>query len=325
MGDLPSRIAVNEEGPREGFQIETAAISTNRKVELIEALSATGVPSIQVCSFVNPKLVPGWADADDVVAQMRTEPGVAYTALWFNNRGIQRALAHKDKLTLSGCIHLCASEAFSIQNLHRDRDANIRAMHAQTADHQHAGIAVTKISVMAAFGCNFQADVPVADVLQSVEDGLSIAAAHNATITEVALADTMGWASPRRIQAVIGAVRERWPELPIRLHLHDTRGLGISNAWAAMQLGVSRFDTTVGGLGGCPFARQPGASGNIATEELVLLAHEEGITTGIDLDALLECAALAESIVGHPLPGALLRGGSLNSYRQKAQSGAHTQ
>ena len=135
----------------------------------------------------------------------------------------------------------------------------------------------------------------------------------------------MGWASPRRIQAVIGAVRERWPELALRLHLHDTRGLGISNAWAAMQLGVSCFDTTVGGLGGCPFARQPGASGNIATEELVLLAHEEGITTGIDLDALLECAALAESIVGHPLPGALLRGGSLNSYRQKALSGAHPQ
>ncbi len=321
MSDLPSRITITEEGPREGFQIESGAISTNRKVELINALSHTGLSAIQVCSFVNPKLVPGWADAGEVVNAIQVVDGVTYTALWFNQKGIERALQHTDKLTLAGCIHLCASEAFGISNLHRDRETNLQAMRQQTINHQSGGIAVTKISVMAAFGCNFSADVPTANVLQAVDDGFNIASEHGASINEVALADTMGWATPSRIVAVTGAVRERWPDVPIRLHLHDTRGIGISNAWAAMQLGVDRFDTTVGGLGGCPFARQPGASGNIATEELLLLAHEEGIDTGVDINALLECVALAEDIVGRQLPGALLRGGNLERYRQAARSG----
>ena len=320
MSDLPSRITITEEGPREGFQIESGAISTSRKVELINALSHTGLSAIQVCSFVNPKLVPGWADAAEVVNAMQVVDGVTYTALWFNQKGIERALQHTDKLTLAGCIHLCASEAFGISNLHRDRETNLQAMRQQTISHQSAGIAVTKISVMAAFGCNFSADVPTENVLQAVDDGFTIASEHGASINEVALADTMGWATPSRIVAVTGAVRERWPDVPIRLHLHDTRGIGISNAWAAMQLGVDRFDTTVGGLGGCPFARQPGASGNIATEELILLAHEEGIETGVDINSLLECVALAEDIVGRQLPGALLRGGSLERYRQAARS-----
>ncbi|MEM7258410.1 MAG: hydroxymethylglutaryl-CoA lyase, partial [Pseudomonadota bacterium] len=178
----------------------------------------------------------------------------------------------------------------------------------------------SKISIMAAFGCNFSADVALADVLQAVDDGLAIAAEHGACINEIALADTMGWATPRLIKKVTGAVRERWPDIALRLHLHDTRGMGISNAWAAMELGIDRFDTTVGGLGGCPFAKQPGASGNIATEELLMLAQEEGIETGVDLDAVLDCASLAESIVGHSLPGTLLRGGSLNRYRQDASA-----
>ena len=321
MNDIPSRIFITEEGPREGFQIEPGSIATRQKVALIDALSHTGLSAMQVCSFVNPKLVPGWGDASEVVNAMQKVDGVSYTALWFNDKGIQRALQHSDKLTLTGCIHLCASEAFSLNNLHRNREANLHAMREQTANHQRSGIAVTKISVMAAYGCNFSADVSTADVLQAVEDGLSIANEYDASISEIALADTMGWATPGRIRAVTGAVCERWPDIPIRLHLHDTRGIGIANAWSAMQLGVDRFDTTVGGLGGCPFARQPGASGNIATEELLLLAHEEGIETGIDLDAMLDCALLAEEVVGHPLPSAVIRGGSLDRYRRAARSG----
>lgn len=322
MSDLPSQISITEEGPREGFQIESGPITTTQKVQLIDALSATGLSAIQVCSFVNPKLVPGWADADDVVSRIRLVDGVHFTALWFNQRGIDRALQHADKLQLYGSIHLCASEAFGLSNLNRDREGNIKAMHAQTVNHQRAGIDVCKISVMAAFGCNFSADVSTSDVVQTVEDGLSIASAHNASINEIALADTMGWATPSRIKAVVGAVRDKWPDITLRLHLHDTRGIGISNAWAAMELGVHRFDTTVGGLGGCPFAKQPGASGNIATEELLMLAHEEGIETGVDLDAVLDCAELAESIVGRRLPSAMIRGGSLDRYRQKTKPAA---
>lgn len=339
MSNLPAKIAITEEGPREGFQIEPGPISTANKVRLIDALSDTGISNIQVCSFVSPGLVPGWTDADEVVQQFSQRQNVRYTALWFNQKGIDRALLHKHKLSLSGTIHTVASELFSRSNLNRTRDQNLEAMRTQTMAHQHAGIPVNKISVMAAFGCNFSGNIDAEAVLGAVSDGFRIADGYDIRIDEIKLADTMGWANPVQIQRVVSRVREAWPESAIRLHLHDTRGLGIANAYAALQCGVDRFDTTVGGLGGCPFAAketskdanasasgngqsaQPLAAalppGNIATEELVLLAMEMGIETGIDLDALIDVGHLAETIVGHRLPSAALRGGSLSRYRQR--------
>lgn len=318
MSDLPSTLEITEEGPREGFQIEPGPIATSDKVALIEALSQTGVNSMQVCSFVSPRLVPGWADAEQVLTTMKPAEHVACTALWFNARGLQRALAHQDKLSLSGSIHLVASEPFCQSNLNRDRQANLQAMDQQTREHLDAGVDVHHISVMAAFGCNFAGDIGAQQVVSTVQDGLDIAARNNVSVSDVSLCDTMGWANPALIEHTVGAVRERWPELTIRLHLHDTRGLGIANAYAGIRLGVNRYDTTVGGLGGCPFAKHKGAPGNIATEELVMLAEELGIPTGIDLDALIDAGHMAERIVGHQLPSATLRGGSLGSYRRKA-------
>lgn len=318
MSDLPSRVDINEEGPREGFQIEPGPIATADKIALIDALSATGIRHIQVCSFVSPKLVPGWADAEAVVAGFAPRAGVDYTALWFNAKGLERALAFRDRLHVTGSIALAASELFSQKNLNRDRQGNIEAMRKQTEAHLAAGVPVTRIGVMAAFGCNFAGDIPVARVLETVQDGLGIAAEAGVTIADLGLADTMGWATPARIERVVGAVRSRWPELRLTLHLHDTRGLGIANAHAGLRMGVARFDTTVGGLGGCPFAAHKGAPGNIATEELVLLCEEMGIATGVDLDALIEVGHLAERIVGHPLPSAALRGGSLTGFRNRA-------
>lgn len=333
MSNLPQKIQITEEGPREGFQIEPGSgpgpIASVDKIRLIDALADTGLSSIQVCSFVSPRLVPGWADADDVVAALLKRENVQYTALWFNEKGLQRALRHKDTLSLGGTIHTVASEPFSQSNLNRSLAQNRLAMLAQTHAHQLNQIDVYKISVMAAFGCNFAGDVPVVDTLSAVRQGMSIAEECGAHITEIALADTMGWANPAHIERVVSSVRDEWPNSAIRLHLHDTRGLGIANAYAGLCCGVSRFDTTVGGLGGCPFAtkrsasnanKAPGMSdrlapGNIATEELVLLASELGISTGVDLDALIECGKLAESIVGHTLPSAALLGGSLSSYR----------
>jgi len=280
LSDLPSKISITEEGPREGFQIEAAAIASEDKVRLIDALGSTGVSSIQICSFVSPRLVPGWADADSVAAGFTPRPGVSYTALWFNQQGFERALQFKDRLSLYGCIHVCASEAFSISNLNRNRQENIEAMRKQTRVHQKAGVSVNKVSVMAAFGCNFSGDVKPATTVAAVEDAMAIAAEHDATIQEIALADTMGWSTPTLTMRMVAEVRSRWPDIPLRLHLHDTRGLGIANASSAMSLGVERFDTTVGGLGGCPFAKHKGAAGNIATEELVLLAEESGVSTG---------------------------------------------
>jgi len=318
MSDIPRAVDIAEEGPREGFQIETGEISTADKIALIDALSLTGVKRIQVASLVNPRLVPSWADADAVIAGFKPSPAVAYTALWFNKAGLDRALAFRNKLALNGSISLSASEAFSRKNLNRDRPGQIEAMRGQTRAHVAAGIPVTRISVMAAFGCNYGGDIAPADVLATIQDGLAIAADAGAAISDLSLADTMGWATPARIERVVGDVRGRWPDLRISLHLHDTRGLGIANAYEGLRLGVARFDAAVGGLGGCPFAGQPGAPGNIATEELVMLCDEMGIATGVDLDALIEAGRLAERIVGRRLPSAALRSGSLGAFRRRA-------
>ena len=191
-------------------------------------------------------------------------------------------------------------------------------MREVTRAHLAADVPGHRIGVLAAFGCNYQGDVAPADVIRTIEDGFAIATEFELEVRDLSLADTMGWAAPHRIERVVGEVRSRWPAVPIRLHLHDTRGLAVANALAGLRMGVARFDATVGGLGGCPFAGQQGAAGNICTEELALLCEEMGIATGIDLDALIEAGRLAERIVGHPLPSELLRAGSLSAMRRAA-------
>jgi hydroxymethylglutaryl-CoA lyase len=318
MTDLPTHVHVHEEGPREGFQIEPGPIASADKIRLIEALSGTGLKHIQVCSFVNPRLVPGWADAEAVVEGFKASPGIDYNALWFNAAGLERALAFRGKLTISGAIALSASEAFTRKNLNRSHAENVAAMRKQTALHIERSVPVTRLGVMAAFGCNYQGDIAPAQVLRTVEDGLAIASDAGAKINLLSLADTMGWAAPARVARVLGEVRAKWPALELSLHLHDTRGLAVANAHAALRMGVARFDATVGGLGGCPFAGQKGAAGNICTEELVLLCEEMGIATGVDLDNLIEVGRLAEAIVGHTLPSALVHANSLDAFRRRA-------
>ncbi len=316
MSDLPSSVEIHEEGPREGFQIEPGPISTADKIKLIDALSETGLHHIQACSFVNPRLVPGWADAEAVVEGFTPKDGVHYTGLYFNGNGLDRARAFDGKLTLSGSISLTASEGFTKKNLNRTHEENVAAMKRQAEKHLELGIKVNRIGVMAAFGCNYQGDIAPAQVVKTLEDGMRIAEETGSEIDLFSLADTMGWAAPHRIEQVIGTVRERWPEMTISLHLHDTRGLAVANAHAGLKMGVTQFDSTVGGLGGCPFAGQPKAAGNIATEELVLLCEEMGISTGVDLDKLIEVGRMAEDIVGHQLPSELLHAGSLDAFRR---------
>ena len=318
MTDLPKHVEIHEEGPREGFQIEPGPISTEDKIRLIEALADTGLHHIQACSFVNPRIVPGWADAEAVIAGFKPRPGVEYTALWFNANGLNRALAFRDKLTITGSIALTASEAFTQKNLHRSHAENVEAMRKQTALHLENGVPVTRVGVMAAFGCNYQGDISPAQVVRTLEDGFSIAAEAGARIEVISLADTMGWATPARIERVLSEVRSRWPEKALSLHLHNTRGLAVANAHAGLRMGVTRYDSTVGGLGGCPFAGQKGAAGNICTEELVLLCEEMGISTGVDLDKLIEVGRMAEEIVGHVLPSELIHAGSLDAFRRMA-------
>jgi hydroxymethylglutaryl-CoA lyase len=316
MSDLPAAIDIEEQGPREGFQIEPGPVATKDKIALIDALSATGLQRIQIASFVNTKLVPGWADAEAVVSGFTPRPGVKYTALFFNESGMKRAMAFHNKLTLEGYVALSASEAFLVKNMHRQRDAHMEAQRATIRSHQAAGVPINALLIMASFGCNFSGDVAPQQVLDAIQDGMELAREFNLTYDHVGIADSMGWATPQRVARVVGAVRERWPDLEISLHLHDTRGLGIANAYEGLRLGVRKFDATVGGLGGCPFAEQPGAPGNIASEELVLLCQEMGIDTGVDVDALIEAGRLAEKLIGHPLPSAALRAGSLDSFRR---------
>jgi hydroxymethylglutaryl-CoA lyase len=316
MSDLPSAVRISEEGPREGFQIEKGPIATARKIELIDALSQTGIDHMQIVSFVNPKAVPGMADADEVVDSIKIKPGVAYTALWLNERGFERALTHANRLALGGSITLVASEKFSKRNQNRTAAEQLAGQHAIVEKYKAAGIPVERGMIMAAFGCNFEGDVPVARVVALVAQILDIAKEHGVTLKYISLADTMAWANPLAIKRVVGAVRERWPDVDFALHLHDTRGMAVANAFAGLEMGVKRFDAAVAGLGGCPFAGHAGAAGNICTEDLVFMCQEMGIETGIDLDALIECAKLAEDIVGHPLPGSVMKGGTLARFRQ---------
>ncbi len=314
MSDLPASIHISEEGPREGFQFEKGAIPTERKIALIDALSLTGLERIQIVSFVNPKNVPGMADADEVVDKIAPQPGVTYTALWLNEKGFERALTHK-QLTNTGTIQLCASEKFLKRNQNRTMEQQLAGQHAIVEMYNASGIPVERGSIMAAFGCNFEGDVPVAKVVSLVGQVLDVAKEHDVTLTYVTLADTMAWATPLSIKRVVGALRDGWPDLSIALHLHDTRGMAIANAFAGLEMGVTRFDSSVAGLGGCPFAGHTGAAGNVCTEDLVFLCHEMGIKTGIDIDAMIECARLAEDVVGHPLPGSVMKGGTLAGFR----------
>ena len=316
MSDLPTRVQINEEGPREGFQFEKGPIPTARKIELIDALSETGLNHIQVASFVNPNRVPGWADAEAVVAGFKRKPGLEYTALWLNLKGLERALAAA-RLDIKGSFSLTASETFLQRNQQRSMADNVRAAHETIEMYQRRGIAMERAGIMAAFGCNFEGEIPHQRVLDLVQQMLDICAEHDVAPRIFSLADTMAWATPKSIRELVGKVRERFPDLTLSLHLHDTRGMGVANAYAGLEMGVASFDTTVAGLGGCPFAAHKGAAGNVCTEDLVFMLDEMGIETGIDLDALIEAARLAEDIVGHPLPGSVKMGGSLSALRAK--------
>jgi hydroxymethylglutaryl-CoA lyase len=316
MSKFPSRIHITEEGPREGFQFEKKQIATARKIELIDALSETGLEQIQVTSFVSPKAVPQMADADEVVRGIHLKDGVDYIALWLNLQGFERALA-TGRLHMEASVSLTASETFLQRNQKRTMAENLEQQRKMAAAYKAAGLKIERGTIMSAFGCNFEGEIPVSRVVSLVQDALDVAKEQGDEINLFNLSDTMGWATPRGIREVVDAVRGKFPQLELSLHLHDTRGMGIANAYAGLELGVTHFDACVGGLGGCPFAGNRAAAGNVCTEDLVFMCNDLGIETGVNIDALIAVAKLAEDIIGHPLPGAVLTGGSLSQRRQK--------
>jgi len=291
-----SEVSIREVGPRDGLQNEDP-VPTEAKVRLLDALSRTGVKRIEAVSFVHPKAIPQMADADEVWQRASKVDGVRYSALVPNSVGASRALA-------AGFTELevvvSASDTHNRRNVNRSTASSLDDI-AALIPAVHDGGATVEVIVATSFGCPYEGDVPPSRVADIVDRVLADGA------DRVAFGDTTGMATPRRVRDVVSAVRERQPEVPMLLHFHNTRGTALANILTALELGVTEFDASVGGLGGCPYA--PGASGNVATEEVVHMLHDMGIDTGIDLDALLDAARLAEEIVGRQLPSGVLRAG----------------
>lgn len=319
MSDMPTKVSIQEEGPREGIQISAHPIATANKIRLVDALSETGLKEIQCASFVNPKRVPNWADAEIVAASVRKVPGVHYTVLWLNEKGFERA-SKVPGLYLKGALMTSPSEQFLTKNQNQTFETNAQALRNQLAMYREHGLHFFRASVAAAFGCNYAGEIDVADVIAAVERILRISEEGGVALDLLNLADTMGWATPRSIKEVVHGVRTQWPNLRLNLHLHNTRGMGIANAYAGLELGVDSFDGSIGGVGGCPFAAHKGAAGNVCTEDLVFMCEEMGIETGVDLDKLIEVARLGDEIFGYELRGSVMRGGSLSEIRGRSMA-----
>jgi hydroxymethylglutaryl-CoA lyase len=323
MTDRPKRVEFREEGPREGFQIEKTIFPLPERVKLVEALAETGLHHIQVASFVSPKHVPQMADSEAFFAAIRKKPGVTYTGLWLNEQGFRRARATSG-VDLEGKLSLYASDAFARKNNGCSAAEMAERQRAWLDLYAEAGVAMQSALIMAAFGCNYEGDIPQDRVVSLARYAWDICAERGIRLPKLFLADTMGWANPDGVRRLVSAVREAVPGARIGLHLHDTRGLGAANVVAALELGVDLFDSSVAGLGGCPFAAHgdAGAAGNICTEDMVFLCHELGIETGIDLEALVECARMAERLIGRRLNGRVMHAGTLAGYRAKTKVAA---
>ncbi len=285
----PSRVTVVEVGPRDGLQNEAATITAADKIAFVDKLSQAGAPIIEVSSFVSPKWVPQMADAAEVFAGIARREGTRYTALVPNLEGLERANAAGVQEV---GIVAAASDTFSLRNINQDVDASLDTYRAVCARASELGIRVRGY-VSTAFGCPFEGEVPPARVAAVAE------ALMNMGTFEVAVSDTIGIAHPGRVRGVVAVVAERVPLRAVALHFHDTRGTALVNVLTALELGIATFDASAGGLGGCPYA--PGATGNLATEDLVYMLNGLGIETGIDLNALIQASAFIEPRVGHPL------------------------
>jgi hydroxymethylglutaryl-CoA lyase len=285
---LPSAVVIREVGPRDGLQAE-APIPVEARVQLIQSLVAAGVSSMEICSFVSPKAVPAMADAASVVAAVGVVPGVLRAALVPNLRGAQAALeAGVDELT--GTVSV--SEVYSAKNVKMSVAQSVVAMGEVCALANAASIPVDVV-LSFCFGSPYEGEIAPVEVI-AVASALVSAGA-----TRVTFADTTGCATPARVATLMAEVPDDWRG-SVGMHFHDTRGTGLVNAYAAMQLGVARFDASVGGLGGSPFAN--GAGGNLATEDLVHLCDDLGVHTGISLERLLESSAMVASLIGRAVP-----------------------
>jgi hydroxymethylglutaryl-CoA lyase len=288
-------VTVYEVGPRDGLQNEAAPMATAEKVALIDRLSAAGLPAIEVSAFVSPKWVPQMADASDVFAAISRRPRTRYAALVPNLQGLDRARAAG---VTDVAVFAAASETFSRRNINQSIADSLVTYAGVARAATDAGLRVRGY-LSTAFGCPFEGAVPVERVVDLTSRLLDLG------VYEVAVSDTIGIAHPGQVRSVLTALTRLVRRERIALHFHDTRGTALANVLASLDFGIATFDASAGGLGGCPYA--PGASGNLATEDLLYLLHGLGLATGVDLDAVYAASTALEPALGHPLPSRYVR------------------
>ena len=293
---MPKKIEIVEVSPRDGIQNEPTILSTDEKLELVRRAVSAGVKRLEVTSFVNPARVPQMADADAVAAALPQHADVRYIGLALNRQGFERARAAQlHEVTYV----VVATDTFSQRNQGVSMQQGIRnwtEIASEAKDNMPTGVIIA-----AAFGCPFEGEVSVDRLMHLVE------ACVKSEPLEIGLADTIGVATPRDIHQRVRAVRDAFPDVPVRLHLHNTRNTGIANAWAGIEAGVSSLDSSVGGVGGCPFA--PNATGNIATEDLLYLLDRSDVQTGVSMQSCIDTACWLEQCLGKTLPGMLMKAG----------------
>lgn len=294
---MPDSVEIVEVGPRDGLQARAAFVATQDKITLVDRLAAAGLRHFEASSFVSPRAVPQLADAAEVIAGIPRCPGMMLAVLVPNLRGAEAAIAARaDALVMFAS----ASETHNLKNVNRPRAESLAgfrdiAAAARAADKPMHGAIAT------AFGCPFEGEVPVDEVVAMARHYAELG------VRRITLGDTTGMATPRLVRERLAALGAELPDMPVALHFHNTRGMGLVNVAAGLEAGATRFESAIGGLGGCPFA--PGATGNVCTEDLVHFLHEEGIATGLDLDALIETARWFEGVLGSPLPGQVAKAG----------------
>jgi hydroxymethylglutaryl-CoA lyase len=294
---LPSHVTMREVGTRDGIQSLGAFVPTEQKIEMANRLATTGLTRIEVTSFMSPKAVPQMADAEEVMAGLVRVPGVSWEPLVPNVRGTERALATKpDKVQ----VVLAASDTFNLKNIRMTVEGSLKSIGDIMPLAQADGVPVIA-AIATSFGCPFEGEVSEDRLVDIVGRLLELGA------QEVSIADTTGMANPLQVERTMSRLLDRWPDVPFGLHFHNTRGMGLANVLAGLQAGVTTYDGSVGGIGGCPFA--PKATGNVSTEDVVHMLHEMGVQTGIDLDALVGCAVRMSEILGNELPGQVMKAG----------------
>jgi hydroxymethylglutaryl-CoA lyase len=304
-GALPQRVRIREVGPRDGFQNEPEVIPTAEKVSLIGMLASSGLERLEVTSFVRPAVIPQLADAEEVLEAIDRPEGVSYSVLVPNERGLERALAHRSRFDEAN-LFLSASETHNRKNVNRSIAESLAGLEATISTARGEGIRCEGV-ISTSFGCPYEGEVPAERVFE-IADRLAAAGCE-----EVAFGDTTGMANPLQVGQFFADARERLGGVELTAHFHNTRGQGLANVLAALEQGIDSFESSFGELGGCPVP--PGSTGNVGTEDLVSMLHEMGIATGIDLEALLAASRAVQEVLGRPLGAHVLRAGPVDWHR----------